>query len=158
MEKEVLIFQISGQKYGVPVSDLQGIENYTPVTAVANAPDFIEGIIRIRDEAYPVLDLKMKFSMAATEITLDTKQLVLNSNAGKVVCAVDSVVEISTVQGKDIQPCPLIVRSKNTLYVDCVIRNKEDLIVVIDVNQLFDKSECSEVMEFGKEQGKAPLI
>lgn len=152
MEKEVLVFQIGGQKYGVPVSDLQGIENYSPATAVANSPNFIEGIIQIRKEVYPVLDLKKRFSMSAAEATPDTKQLVLNSNAGKIVCTVDSVVEICTVRGKDIQPCPSIVRNKDTMYVDCVIRNKGELIIVMNVNQLFDKRECSEIMEIGKEE------
>lgn len=150
--KRILIFYLGAEEYGVEVKNLQAIENYSSITPIANAPNFMEGLVNIRQDVYPVLDLRMKFGMPAAEVTPETKILLLHSNAETVACVVDAVIEIKDAEGEDVQPFPSMIRSEQTMYADCIVRRGDKLVVVIDAGHLFDEGEKAEVLKMSEQK------
>lgn len=145
MTKEILICSIADRKYGIEVGGLQSIENYTPPTPVASAPEFIAGIVKIREDVYPVLDLRSKFSLPKTEPTEETKYVLLKTNAGMAACMVDSVCEIFNGTEETVQPFPDMIRTKETEYADCVVKANDTLVLVISSAHLLTLEETKEV-------------
>lgn len=143
--KEIIVFFISGKEYGIEISGMQSLENYTEVVPFPGAPDCILGTVRIRNEVYPVYDIKAKYMLPATEITDKTKMVLLRTNVGTLACVVDDIGRVFRVDGEDIQPFPSVARSKDTEYIDFVARRDNDLIVVIDPNTLLTVEESEEV-------------
>lgn len=145
MAKDILIFSVAGRQYGIGVKELQSIENYIPPTSVSNGPELIPGIVSMRDEIYPVIDLHCKFSMPKAEVTEETKYLLINTNAGKAACMVDSVIEIYKSDQEQVKPFPSMLRTKGTEYADCIIQAHDKLVLVISPENLFTDEEAKEV-------------
>lgn len=143
-EKEILVFRVGGLNYGVNVSDLKGIEEGREVTSVAKAPEYIKGIVNIRDEVFPVLDVAAKLAVSNAD-DAQMKLLIMSTNAGKVACLVDEVSEITVARGNDIQTFPKMLRVPDTTYAECVVRKDDKLIIIIDSNHLFDDKEVEQI-------------
>lgn len=145
MAKEILIFSVAGRQYGIEVKELHSIENYIPPTSVSNGPELTPGIVNLRDEIYPVIDLHCKFSMPKAEITEETKYILINTNAGKAACMVDSVVEIYKSSQEQVKSFPTMLRTKGTEYADCVVKAHDNLVLVISPGDLFTDEEAKEI-------------
>lgn len=143
--KEIIVFFISGKEYGIEISGMQSLENYREVIPFPGAPDCILGTVKIRDEVYPVFDIKAKFMLPATEVTEDTKMLLLHTNVGTLACVVDNVGKVFRADGEDVQPFPQVARTAETEYIDFIARRNGELIVVIDPNTLLTVEESDEV-------------
>ena len=144
-EKEILVFNVGNNNlFGVNVSDLQGIEEMKEITSVAKAPQNMKGIVNIRGEVIPVLDVAAKLGIANAKDSA-MKLLLMNTNAGKVACLVDEVNEISMASADEIKPFPVLLRSPDTTYADCVVRKEEKLVVILDTAHLFDDHEVKQI-------------
>lgn len=139
--KEVIVFFIGGKEYGIEISGMQSLENYQEIQKLPEAPEDILGTVKIRDEIYPVYNIKAKFSLPATEVTEDTKMLLLRTDIGTIACVVDDVGKVFRAEGEDVQPFPKVARSKATDYIDFIARRDQELIVVIDPNALLSEEQ-----------------
>lgn len=143
--KEIIIFLINEMYYGVEVKELQSIENYSEPNKVAGSPEYMPGIVTIRKEIYPVIDLRTKFVAPQKEVTDHTKYIILKTNAGKVACLVDRVMELCAVTEDMVQPFPFLLVTPKTSYADFVVHVKENLVLVVDANHLFNSDETAEM-------------
>ena len=87
--KEIIVFFLSDKEYGIEISGMQSLENYREIQHASDLPDGMNGLVQIRDDIYPVYDMKQKFCLPAKEVTEDTKILLLRTHAGKVAIVVD---------------------------------------------------------------------
>ncbi len=145
--KEIVTFFLSGKEYGVEVSGMQGIENYVPLESVENAPACLKGIVTIRDEIIPVIDIKQYLILPPAEVTENTKYLVLGTKNGKVACLADGISKIFQASGEDIQNFPILLESQLTEYVDYIARNGNNLVIVINPAKLLSEEEWSAIHE-----------
>lgn len=143
--KEIIAFFISGKEYGIEISGMQSLENYKQIDAFPGAPECILGTTLIRDEIYPVYDIKAKFMLPSEEVTENTKLLLLRTSIGNIACVVDSVGKVFRADGDDVQPFPAVARTNDTAYIDFVARRDNDLIVVIDPDKLMSDAERDQV-------------
>ncbi len=152
--KEIIVFFISGKEYGIEISGMQSLENYREIIPFPDAPDCILGTVKIRDEVYPVFDIKHKFMLPATEVTEDTKILLLKTNVGIVACVVDNVGKVFRAEGDHVQPFPLVARSDDTAYIDFIAKRNNELIVVMAPDALLTPEEAEEVskIDFSKKK------
>lgn len=147
--KEVIGFFLDGREYGVEISGMQSLEPCQEITPLADAPEGILGTVKVRDEIYPVYDLKAMIGSAGSAaskgagagITEDSKLLVLRTTVGNVACVVDGVGMVFQAEGDDLQTFPNIVRTDGTEYVDFVVRRENKLIVVLNPRALLTKEQ-----------------
>lgn len=143
--KEIIVFFISGREYGVEISGMQSLENNQEIKPFPEAPKCILGTIKIRDEIYPVYDIRAKFMFPALGNTENAKIILLRTKAGTLACVVDDVGKVFRAEGEDIQSFPPVARTEDTGYIDFVARRNNELIVVINPDELLTDEECSEI-------------
>lgn len=153
--KEIIAFFVNGKEYGIEISGMQSLENYQEVTPFPEAPDCILGTIKIRDEVYPVYDIRAKLGIpSAITVTETTKMLLLHTKEGTLACVVDSVGKVFRADGDNVQPFPKVARTDGTEYIDFVVKRGNDLLVVIDPNELLsnEDSECVKKIDFSEKK------
>lgn len=152
--KEIIVFFISGKEYGVEISGMQSLENYQEIIPFSGAPKCILGTVTIRDEVYPVYDIKSKFALPSAEVTEDTKILLLKTSAGTIACVVDDVGKVFRAEGENVQPFPQVARTDATAYINFIAKRNNELIVVINPDALLTEEEAKQVskIDFSEEQ------
>jgi len=146
--KEVVSFFLSGKKYGVDISRVQGIENYVEMSAGAQGLDFLLGIVNIRDEIIPVINIKKCLVLPPAGVTEETKYLVFPTSHGTMACVVDGVSKIFKADGDDVQNFPPLMQTNLTGYADYIVRDEEgNLLVIINPENLLKEEEWNAMQE-----------
>jgi purine-binding chemotaxis protein CheW len=89
--REYLTFRLDQEEYGIDILKVQEIRGYEPPTRIANAPNFIKGVVNLRGTIVPIVDMRLKFNCSKTEYDSFTVVIILNLHARIVGIVVDSV-------------------------------------------------------------------
>src|SRR5690606_2224751 len=92
--RELLLFRLDAEEYGVDILRVQEIRSYEAPTRMAGAPAQVKGIINLRGDIVPVVDLRVRFGYEAKEYTETTVVVVLKVGALLVGLVVDSVTDV----------------------------------------------------------------
>lgn len=150
--KEIVLFFLSGRQYGIEISRMQGLENYTPMAAMDGVNGKFLGIVTIRGEMIPVINVKKCMVLPPAGVTAETKYVVLRTSHGQVAVIVDGVSEIVRIEGEDIQPCPSLIAGDKTEYVDFVARKDDHLVLCVNPDGLLSDSEWAEISRILKQK------
>lgn len=146
-----VIFRLNGEKYGVDISLVNGIEKEQKIVAVPNSPENIKGIINLRGAIVPVYNLAKKFGFA--DISSEDSQLII-TKIGEILIAieVEGVEEISDIPSSSISEVPLIIKGGKTAYMKEIAKLGKDLLIILDVAELLSEEEQKDMEAFVKEQ------
>ena len=150
MATKQVIFKLGNEDYCKDISMVSGIENYTKVVPIPNAPAHIIGILNLRGDVIPIYSLREKFHMEEITMTAATQLLVTNCRGVLVGYKVDSVTEIVELEENQIRPIPVIVRSEETSYAKGVAERKGQLVVILDIENILNEQEREAVKEFAE--------
>lgn len=139
-EKQVL-FHVGNELYGIGIVHVKGIEKYTNITPIPNAPNYIEGMINLRGEIIPVFSLRAKFGLPKAEVTEETKLIIAKSQDMLTAFQVDIVKEIIEIPEEQLNPPPAIVKSSNTEYIGRIARVKDRLVVLLNLDGVLSEEE-----------------
>ncbi|HSM92731.1 MAG TPA: chemotaxis protein CheW [Anaeromyxobacteraceae bacterium] len=103
---ELCTFRVGGEDYAVDIMRVREIINPLPVTPVPRAPRFIEGVVRLRSEVIPVVDVRKRFGLPAAEPTRKTRFLVVRIGGRRLALVVDEVTEVVRLARSEIRPAP----------------------------------------------------
>ncbi len=145
--KEIVTFFLSGKKYGVEVSRMQGVENYIEPAKTPEMPECLAGVVSIRDEWIPVVDLRKRLVLPVTEITFDTKLFVLRTTHGKLAFVADGISKIVRAEDNEIQSFPALVKTDATSYVEFIVRSEGVLVLVINSDGILSEDEWKAVQK-----------
>lgn len=150
-ELKPVIFKLHGEKYGVDINLVMGIEKEQKIVAVPNAPENIKGIINLRGVIVPVYNLAKKFGFA--DIADEDSQLII-TKIGEMLIAVEveGVEEISDIPSSAISEVPTIIKGGKTAYIKEIAKFQDNLIIILDVQELLSEEEQRDVEGFMKEQ------
>lgn len=141
MVEQKVLFHIDKEVYGIDIRYVRGIEKYVDVTPIPNVPDYIEGMINLRGEIIPILNLRRKFGLKKVRPTEETSLIVSNSKGMPIAFEVDRVAEILTLEDEKAHEVPLIVRSDKTDYAGIIADTGKGLAVILDINGVFTNEE-----------------
>lgn len=150
--KEIVTFFLSGKEYGVDVSRLQGIENYEEMSGKTEMPDGFMGLVCVRNEMIPVLDIRKKLVLPSVPVTGDTKYVVLQSQRGKLAFVADGISRILQADGDEVQEFPGLLRTKKVSYGDFVVNHKGHLILVINPEALLSSDDWKKMEDVLKKK------
>lgn len=148
--KEIVMFFLNGKRYGIDVSNLLGIERYSVFVSATNQPECVAGVVDVREEMLPVVDLAKILASPLGEITEETRYLVLPGGSGKVACVVDQVGRIVQVEDDQVQEFPKLVSTDATGYVDYVAKDAGGLVIVIQPQHLLADDQWQQVQDMLK--------
>ena len=119
-EGKYLMFSLAGEEYGIDVMKIMEIIAIKPLTPIPEAPDHVKGILRLRNSLIPVIDLRTRFNLEPIEynnrtciIITDTSSELEKIPTGFIV---DSVIEVMTIKGKNIEDTPELNGKTDFIY------------------------------------------
>lgn len=148
---QYLTFMLAEEQYAVDVYDVKEVLEYTTVTRVPRTQEFMRGVINLRGSVVPVIDLRLKFGMEATEKTIATSIIVMEVEIGgnkvTVGCLADSVQEVINLDAERIEPPPKIGTRINTDFIRGIGKQDERFIIVLDIDRVFSDEELHAAVE-----------
>lgn len=117
-ERQLVTFKVSSEEFAVDIMLVQEIIRLEKVTKVPHVPEYVEGVVNLRGNVLPVIDLRKRVHLASKAYTDATRVLVLDLKGVKTGVIVDAVSEVLRVHARHIEPAPAIVRSR---YGDHII-------------------------------------
>jgi purine-binding chemotaxis protein CheW len=138
---EYLAFKLGDEEYGIDILKVQEIRGYENVTRIANAPEFIKGVINLRGIIVPIVDMRIKFNLGEPSYDQFTVVIIL-SIAGRVMgMVVDSVSDVTTLQPDQIRPAPQMGTALNTDYLVGLGTLEERMLILLDIERLMSSAE-----------------
>ena len=145
-------FRIGKETFGVPIALVREIVRVPEITAVPDAPDYIEGVINLRGKIVSIVDLRKRFG--EKEITRHKKNRILVAEVeGKMVgLVVDAASEVLKLPSGDVEDPPNVFEEGELNYVTGVGKLKDRLIILIELNKVLQKGELRRLGEVASAQ------
>jgi purine-binding chemotaxis protein CheW len=137
--REFLAFTLGSEEYGIDILKVQEIRGYETVTRIANAPEFIKGVINLRGIIIPVVDMRIKFNTPTYDQF--TVVIILNISGRIMGMVVDSVSDVTTLISEQIRPAPEMGTAFNSDYLVGLGTIDERMLILIDIDKLMSSSE-----------------
>lgn len=139
--REYLSFTLGDEEYGIDILMVQEIRGYETVTKIANAPDFIKGVINLRGIIVPVVDMRIKFNLENVVYNQFTVVIVLNVCGRVIGMVVDGVSDVIALTQEQIHATPEFGSSLDTQYLIGLGTVDERMIILVDIERLMSSKE-----------------
>ena len=143
---QVVVFKINGDRFGINIDYVNGIEREQKIMVVPNAAESVKGIINLRGEVVPVIDLKAKFGRGYNENT-NSELIIINLLNGRMALEVDKVFEIYDLEKEDLADMPAIAKGDGVRYFERVAKIKNELIILVHPHKLLTEIESNNINE-----------
>jgi len=140
-DNEVLTFRLAKEEYGISILQVQEIRGYEAPTRLANAPDFLKGVINLRGSIVPVVDMRIKFGVAAPTYDALTVVIVLNIAHHTIGMVVDSVSDVVTLTPEQIRPAPAMGASQGAGHLRGLGTIDDRMLILLDIEALMQSDE-----------------
>jgi purine-binding chemotaxis protein CheW len=151
-----LTFRLAGEEYGMAILKVREIIGLMDITAVPRAPEHIRGVVNLRGKIVPVLDLRKKFGLPAVELRKENCIITAMVEGGQgailVGLLVDSVSEVLSVQGAEIEPVPALHDVKLP-FVLGLAKGQGRVRILLDIEKVVQEESLEGVLELS---GQAP--
>ena len=135
-ELHIVGFQVGRETYGVPITSLHEIVRVPEITAVPDAPDYLEGVINLRGKIVSVMDLRKRFGDKQAKLKRQNRILVVE-HAGKLAgLIVDSASEVLKIADEDVEAPPAVFQEGGLNCVTGLGKVEGRLIVLLDMTKL----------------------
>jgi purine-binding chemotaxis protein CheW len=141
--QEFLTFTLGHEEYAIDILRVQEIRGYDQVTAIANSPAFIKGVINLRGAIVPIIDLRIKFNLATVTYDQFTVVIILNVMKRIIGVVVDSVSDVIALAHDAIKPPPEFGSTFNTEYLKGLATVEERMLILVDIEKLMSSDELS---------------
>jgi len=148
-----LTFRLEDESFSIDVSQVREVLDMSSITKVPQAPDFMRGVINVRGNVVPVVDMRIKFGLPMAEQTVNTRIVVMDLTLDneKVVLGTiaDSVHEVIELEPEQIEPPPNIGNRWRTEFIKGIGKRDDHFIMILDINEVFSSEELALVGESG---------
>jgi purine-binding chemotaxis protein CheW len=152
--RQYLTFKLSEEIFGVDVAQVREILDYIKITKVPQTPDFMCGVINLRGNVVPVVDMRLKFGLEKTETTVNTCIIVVEVNLDGentiLGALVDSVQEVFELGPSEIEPAPRIGTKLKTDFIKGMGKKEDKFIILLEIDKVFSSEELMMVNEQNK--------
>jgi purine-binding chemotaxis protein CheW len=148
-----LTFDLGDEEYGIPIIKVKEINGMMAITKVPQTEEYVKGVINLRGKVIPVIDLRLKFGMAAIEYTERTCIIVVEVQGEKgtvsIGLVVDSVSEVNNIRGEEIEDPPAFGTSLSTEYILGMAKKDDGVKILLDINRVLATRELARVCDAG---------
>ena len=148
---QYLTFKLDQEMYALEISAVKEVLEYTPITRVPKTQDFMRGVINVRGQAIPVVDLRLKFGLEAREQTVDTciiiVEMFVDEEKTTMGALVDGVEEVLEMDPGSIEAPPKLGSTIDTKFMKGIGKLEENFVVILNINEVFTFEEAIDVMD-----------
>ena len=146
-EGKYLTFALSNEQYGLEILKVREIIGYMEITAVPQMPAYVKGVINLRGQVIPVVDLRAKFGMATAEVTEQTCIIVVEISQANhkfdTGIVVDQVEEVLDIPGKDIEAPPQFGSSVDTSFILGMGKVNDSVKILLDIDKVLGAADLN---------------
>jgi purine-binding chemotaxis protein CheW len=141
MEKQLVIFELADENYGLDISSVESIIKMQAITVVPHAPNFVEGVTNLRGKVLPVIDLRKRFNLPGRQVDKDSRIIVVSFNKKEIGMMVDSVSEVLTINTDVVEPPPALVTTIDSAFITGIAKIDTRLVILLDLAEVFSLEE-----------------
>jgi len=142
-KNKFLTYFLGDEEYGVDISQVREIIAMMKITPVPKTPKYVAGVINLRGAIIPVIDTRLRFEMPPLEYTEQTAIIIIEINKVSIGFVVDKVEEVLTIDESNISEAPKFGTNVNTDFIKNIARIGEMVIMILDLEKLFEAEELS---------------
>ena len=146
-EGKYLTFTMAEEEYGIGILKIKEIIGMMSITSIPQSPDFVKGVINLRGQIIPVVDLRLRFGMEKADYTERTCIIVVEiigqSGATSIGLVVDSVSEVMHIKGEDIENTPAFGAKLNTDYILGMAKMEGGVKILLDIDRVLSSEEIA---------------
>ncbi len=137
----IVVFRLGGDLFGADISSVVEVLEYRPPVRMPGAPAFLEGVIYLREDILPVIDLRKRMEVPAATPTLDTRYLIVLIDAERVAILVDAVVEVAHLSGNSLTAPPAFFRGIAAEYLHGLARMGDRVVIALELERILSSEE-----------------
>ncbi|XPF96152.1 chemotaxis protein CheW [Colwellia sp. RE-S-Sl-9] len=141
-------FKLDSETYGINVMQVQEVLRYSEIAPVPGAPLYVLGIINLRGNVVTVIDTRSRFGLESSEITDNTRVVIIESEKQVIGILVDSVAEVVYLRASDIDVAPNVGNDESAKFIQGVSNREGELLILVDLNKLLSDDEWDELKQF----------
>lgn len=139
---QLVTFNLVGEEFALPILDVREIIRMVDVTPVPHSPAFVEGVINLRGQILPVIDLRKRFNLDSKTSDDDTRIVVVEIKQSLIGLIVDGVNEVLRIPAETVSPAPQIVSSGiGAEYIQGIAHYHDKMIILVDLLRVFNHEE-----------------
>ena len=150
---QYLTFRLGEEVFALDIAQVREVLDFTAITRVPRMPEFMRGVINLRGSVVPVVDLRLKFGMSATERTLNTciiiAEVAIGGERTLLGALADSVQEVIDLDPGRIEPPPRLGTSIHTEFIRGMGKRDGHFVIILDVDRVFSNDELTLVQGAG---------
>jgi purine-binding chemotaxis protein CheW len=145
---EYLAFRLGKEEYGIDIQLVQEIRGYESVTRIANAPDFMKGVMNLRGVIVPIIDLRIKFELGEPTYDSFTVVIILHIENTIVGIVVDSVSDVINLSDQQVKPAPELGSTIDSSFLRGLAPLDQRMVILIDIALLMKTPDMG--LQFGQ--------
>jgi purine-binding chemotaxis protein CheW len=143
---EYLTFTLGKEEYGIDILKVQEIRGYDAVTHIANAPEFIKGVVNLRGVIVPIVDMRIKFRLSEPTYNEFTVVIIMNVLGRIIGMVVDGVSDVVALNPEQIKAAPEMGSSMDIDYITGLGTLNDQMLILVDIERLMSSEEM-QIME-----------
>ncbi len=141
-EEQMVVFKLAGEQFGVRIIQVQEINRLSKITKVPRAPRFVEGVINLRGDVIPLIDLRKRFEIESKEHNEFTRVIVSDINNKKIGIIVDEVLEVLRIPANLLEQAPDIVQENEMQsFMDGIAKLEKRMIMLLNLENVLVEKE-----------------
>jgi purine-binding chemotaxis protein CheW len=141
--RDVLVFILGTEEYGVDILKVQEIRGYDKVTPIPSAPDYLKGVINLRGTIVPVIDLRVKFRLAEVRYDEFTVVVILRLAARVIGVVVDGVSDVIGLTAAQVREAPQLGSVVDSSFIAGVGVQDDRMVLLLDIEKLLSTGELN---------------
>ena len=143
LTREVLVFVLGAEEYGVDILKVQEIRGYDKVTPIPSAPAFLKGIVNLRGAIVPLLDMRVKFGLAHPRYDATTVVVILRVSGRIIGLVVDAVSDVVRLAPAEVKAAPQLGTIVDGSFLAGVATQGERMVMLLDIERLLSSGEMN---------------
>jgi purine-binding chemotaxis protein CheW len=149
---QLVTFNLAEELYGVNIMDVKEIVSIQDVRPIPNAPYYVEGILNLRGEIVPVINLHKRFNLHQLQIVdegdeLERGFIILNIDGDKIGIIIDKIARVLVIDKSEIQAPPQMLSGIGTEYIQGVARIESLYLIILDTRRIFNAKELQKIID-----------
>jgi len=133
---QLVSFHLADETYGIEITKIREIILMGEITRIPQTPHYVKGLINLRSTVIPVIDLRSRFGLPETELTGESRIMVLHVGTRTIGIIVDAVSEVLRVTHDEIAPTPPTVAGLEREYLTGLVKLEDQLLILLDIDKI----------------------
>jgi len=141
--REVLVFVLGKEEYGVDILKVQEIRGYEKVTPIPAAPAYLKGVVNLRGIIVPVIDLRIKFGLADPKYDSFTVVIILRLATRVIGMVVDGVSDVVALAPSEVKPAPQLGSLVDSSFLAGLATQGDRMVLLLDIERFLSSAELN---------------